>query len=307
MLYSFNWWYVFSPALLGFVAVVSGLRHRRHHCRPLKDRYGDLLPHLIGIAATFTFAALVLIESHDGLLELGNSTLAANEDPVWALVPAGMAFAFGVFGYYALTRLALRLGNYFGRELMLRHCRQCRARCRHSIVAAQSCPMQAYKAGCPVGVKFTRFSLERSPSLMSNLQSQVDQTGHLNVPYIIQVEHPRGKIAYSTLLPDGQLRPLMQERRQNPSPRQMPNWLLHFDDQTPTEPVTPTQPAVVEVVPQTPPAKAAEPRVVFTEAGMVQKETPDGVRLMGMAARRMVVTTNPQSEGLFDGLRELND
>ena len=49
MLYSFNWWYIFAPSLLVLVAVVSGLRHRRHHCRPLKARYNDRLPQLVGI------------------------------------------------------------------------------------------------------------------------------------------------------------------------------------------------------------------------------------------------------------------
>ena len=51
MLYSFNWWYIFAPSLLVLVAVVSGLRHRRHHCRPLKARYNDRLPQLVGIIA----------------------------------------------------------------------------------------------------------------------------------------------------------------------------------------------------------------------------------------------------------------
>ena len=308
MLYSFNWWYIFAPSLLVLVAVVSGLRHRRHHCRPLKARYNDRLSQLVGIIATFVFAALVLIESHDGLVQLGDSTLTAEDDPAWALLVAGLALVFGVMFYYGLTVAALRLGDFCGRKLMLRRCRICRDQCRRSIAAAQNCPMQSYKQGCPVGVKFSRFSLEHSPTLMSSLRSQTDDTGCLDVPYIIKVEHPRGKVAYSTLLPHGQLQPLMQERRQSPQPRRLPNWLLNYDAPAPAQPLAPATTTKVEVVPDpAAPAKAAEPRVVFTEAGLVQQETADGNRIVSMAARRMVVTSDPKSEELFSGLRQVGD
>lgn len=295
---NFNWWFVVGPLMLVLVAVISGLRHHRYHCRPLRARYNDRLPQLVGVIATITFMVLVFSESYNGLIQLCDNTLSTSDSPVWSLVLAGLALICGALGYYGLTQGALRFGDHCGRQLIRRRCRIYRNRCRHSIAAAQSCPMQNYR-GCPIGVKFSRFSLEYSPSLMSSLRSQTDRAGFLDVPYIIKVEHPSGKVAYSTLLPHGQLQPLMQERRLKPQPRRLPNWLL---DETPT-PAQSTTPATAT----SGAVRAAQSRVVFTEAGVVQQETADGKRVVSMAARRLVVTNDPKNETLFGGLRQIGD
>ena len=134
----------------------------------------------------------------------------------------------------------------------------------------------------------------------------------LDVPYVIRVNHPRGKVAYSSLLPDGSLRPLATDRRPYPRREWHPIPDEFFTDPTPTDdsaPESTTDDEPNQSAPSDPQATClasdSASRVLYTETGLVREETSDGHRLVALSAKRSVVTNDPAHESFFEGLREL--
>lgn len=311
-MYGFNFWFVISPLLLVLVALVSGLRHRRHHCRPLKDRYSDELPTVVGALATLLVAVCVIVESRDGLLQLADSGLTAQDSPAWSPVVAAIIFSSAVLLYVILVAVAIRLGDICGRFLVKHRCEVCRRQCQRSLSVAQTCPVRNCSKPCPAGVDFIKVSLDYAPEIIMALASQVEADGMLDVPYVIRVNHPRGKVAYSSLLPDGSLRPLATDRRPYPRREWHPIPDEFFTDPAPTDDSAPESTTDDEPNQSAPSdhqtaclASDSASRVLYTETGLVREETSDGHRLVALSAKRSVVTNDPAHESFFEGLREL--
>lgn len=169
------------------VGLVSGLRHHRHCCRPLRNRYNDRIPCVIGALAWTGFIWIYLLNHGGQMVDRALSNTVGNESPIYGLIAEYVCLAFGSL---VVIYAAVPVGDLIGKWLVHRACQAQRQACQASMAAAQSCPIAECVGhhSCPAGVKFNFITVTKN-----------DRTKKL-----VKIEHPTKGNALAQVADDGQ-------------------------------------------------------------------------------------------------------